>query len=712
MHGLWVGPLKVSEFMDAFMKTTKRLPRSRLAKVKFTSVPTISASEHDMSHSFIDVVGKHGLLPSGWVLRETMGGGKAGKKDEPRMLLCNEEPGASGSHWKSAEMWIDINPTAEMDAFRTDVEDLSTSLDDVTEDAKRTRRRITSYTANQLARQHRTSTLSLLICGHHARFIRWDRSGAVVSHHFDYRAEPLPLAEFFWRYGQLSRAERGFDTTARLATCIEESRLHAAISTHLSDPTKRRIPKMRQTMDLNFPIHVISLFSPASPQEYVVQRPFSPPDSPVGRCTRAYIALDLASGELIFLKDYWRPSDETRPPEAEIYTALDEARIPHLPHVRFGGDVSRDDDPDSTATQTWLDVQGLCAHGTVKEYLHHRIVQDLAYPLTTVDDSRELVVAARDVLKCILHAHENGWMHRDVSTGNMMLNAHGQGILNDWDHGLQIDPNRQQHPPRTGTWQFLSIMLSANPKKVQDVLDDIESCYWVLMYNALHYFENTADQYVVDMFDYHEDNSGENEMIGGGRKLFFLVNSDNISFSCAPLHALVHELREYFKMLYVNYAEAVIDEIGPSLLAIFETALSRVDWATSDVLPDQFPNKQGRVDPITLPRHKDDSSSPPRPNIAHAASRGSSQVPCKRSRDDHDDHSATGPSRTRTRTQSSKRQRTEPSLPPRTQPVVGGRRRQLDRLGSSGVSANRRATRSQTRSSQRITRSQSKRIHT
>ncbi|KAH8099761.1 hypothetical protein BXZ70DRAFT_1008742 [Cristinia sonorae] len=592
MHGLWVGPLKVSEFMDAFMKTTKRLPRSRLAKVKFTSVPTISASEHDMSHSFIDIVKKHGLLPSGWVLRETMGDGKAGKKDEPRMLLCNEQPGASGSHWKSAEMWIDINPTTEMDAFRTDVEDLSTSLDDVTEDAKRTRRRITSYTTTQLGRQHRTSTLSLLICGRHARFIRWDRSGAVVSHHFDYCAEPLPLAEFFWRYGRLSRAERGFDPTARAATRVEESRLHTAISTHLSDPTKRKISKMERSTDPNFPAHVLTVTSSGGPTlNYVVQRPFSPPDSSTGRCTRAYIALDLASDELVFLKDYWRPIDGMRLPEADIYSSLQESGVPHLPQVRVGSDVPwHNGSPQCTLTQVWKDAQETCANGALIEYRHHRIIQDLAYPLSSVKNSRQLVATFRHTLECILSARKSNWLHRDVSHGNVMLNEDGDGILNDWDHGFLVDGDvAPEH--RTGTWQFLSIGLASNPKKPQDVLDDIESCFWVLLYSAVHHFESTADRTILTMFDYRDQYMAE-EMTGGGQKLGYLCGCLDLEFTCPPLQDLISQLRHHFRAYNFNEGPLVeIVEIA-TILRYFDDALARTDWPEADVLRDRFPGEQ------------------------------------------------------------------------------------------------------------------------
>ena len=40
-------------------------------------------------------------------------------------------------------------------------------------------------------------------------------------------------------------------------------------------------------------------------------------------------------------------------------------------------------------------------------------------------------------------------MHRDISAGNIMLDEDGQGILNDWDHGLHLDPANEGRHCRT-----------------------------------------------------------------------------------------------------------------------------------------------------------------------------------------------------------------------------------------------------------------------
>ena len=43
---------------------------------------------------------------------------------------------------------------------------------------------------------------SVLVCGRHARLMRWDRAGAIVTNSFDYVDKPDFLAKFFWNYAR------------------------------------------------------------------------------------------------------------------------------------------------------------------------------------------------------------------------------------------------------------------------------------------------------------------------------------------------------------------------------------------------------------------------------------------------------------------------------------------------------------------------------
>ncbi|KAK0439070.1 uncharacterized protein EV420DRAFT_1202383 [Desarmillaria tabescens] len=59
--------------------------------------------------------------------------------------------------------------------------------------------------------QYRSHLFTNLICGRFARFIRWDRSGAIVSKRFDCTKETTLIFEFYKRFAQLTPSQRGKD---------------------------------------------------------------------------------------------------------------------------------------------------------------------------------------------------------------------------------------------------------------------------------------------------------------------------------------------------------------------------------------------------------------------------------------------------------------------------------------------------------------------
>ncbi|KAH8102119.1 hypothetical protein BXZ70DRAFT_54503 [Cristinia sonorae] len=331
--------------------------------------------------------------------------------------------------------------------------------------SRETQGQLASYAAAQLARQHHLFLLSLFICGDYARFMRWDRSGVIVTERVNYREQPRLLAEFLWRFDQLDDDQLGFDPTARPATEDEKKLLRDAVTEHQNDETKRKHPDLHKALDEagDYPFYSISVIPTASESDptpiarrYIVKAPIHPPDSPVGRATRAYYGVDADTKELVCLKDYWRPIDNALP------------------------------------SDRWLEVakyRSLCRTGNLRAYRRHWSVKELLYPLTSAVNSKELVTAIHNALECLIAAKEADVtvLHRDVSPGNVMLNKYGQGVLNDWDHAIMLNVVRVSASRRTGTWQFMSIALGRNPLKIHDILDDVESCFWVLLYQAIHH---------------------------------------------------------------------------------------------------------------------------------------------------------------------------------------------------------------------------------
>ncbi|KAG7442422.1 uncharacterized protein BT62DRAFT_905964, partial [Guyanagaster necrorhizus] len=71
---------------------------------------------------------------------------------------------------------------------------------------------IASYAGAIMMLQYRSHLFTILICGRFARFIRWDRTGAIVSRRFDYTKRPDLVFDFYKRFSQLSPSQRGNDT--------------------------------------------------------------------------------------------------------------------------------------------------------------------------------------------------------------------------------------------------------------------------------------------------------------------------------------------------------------------------------------------------------------------------------------------------------------------------------------------------------------------
>lgn len=101
-------------------------------------------------------------------------------------------------HDKSFDPFVDAPP---LDG--SPVEDGNTRVESNTTGGIDTMGQVATYAAAQMAQQLRPWVFSVVICGDRVRFLRWDRSGAIFTSHFDYETTDH-LKEFFyqvWRIG-------------------------------------------------------------------------------------------------------------------------------------------------------------------------------------------------------------------------------------------------------------------------------------------------------------------------------------------------------------------------------------------------------------------------------------------------------------------------------------------------------------------------------
>ncbi|OBZ74007.1 hypothetical protein A0H81_06515 [Grifola frondosa] len=126
------------------------------------------------------------------------------------------------------------------------------------ENAQKARGQLAYYARHILARQHRQFLFMIVITKDHARLLRWDRVGAVVSKPFAYIKSPEILGGFVWRYSVMTPAQRGFDPTATPATKDEVALLKAYANTLHGSKTHLGAA-VNNIFSNGWPIHKIEL---------------------------------------------------------------------------------------------------------------------------------------------------------------------------------------------------------------------------------------------------------------------------------------------------------------------------------------------------------------------------------------------------------------------------------------------------------------------
>ena len=165
------------------------------------------------------------------------------------------------------------------------------------------------------------------------------------------------------------------------------------------------LPKAELTLDATrtyptWKIHISGEGDEPS-TDLIVRRPFSGHSTMFGRATRAYIAYDLKQRRLLFFKDTWRPAHSQLYPETDLYRELRAHDIPHVPNALYGGDVKNGDGGlQETVTHIWAEAENTWRVTTTSfdVYIHHRIAQDIAYPLESALSPKEFVQAFHDAL--------------------------------------------------------------------------------------------------------------------------------------------------------------------------------------------------------------------------------------------------------------------------------------------------------------------------
>ncbi|THG96417.1 hypothetical protein EW026_g5418 [Hermanssonia centrifuga] len=245
---------------------------------------------------------------------------------------------------------------------------------------------------------------------------------------------------------------------------------------------------------------------------------------------------------------------------------------------------------------------------------HFDATLDASYPTYKIHIVESGSGAIRNTLVAIRGAYRDAQtLHRDISMANIMLDSNMNGFLNDWDRAIRLSASEADRATRTGTWRFLSIEQLGSKNKIHEIHDDLESCFWVFLYAALHHFRHLPAPFDMSIFEDVRDrkrSDGTTHTVGGIAKAAALVIGAvrNLSFDCRPLTEAIHHVSLIFEDLYTSrvgsgfrgdiamefqaaHAKIRADTEDPSpLIKFLDTVLDRDDWPQEDdALVDLYP---------------------------------------------------------------------------------------------------------------------------
>ncbi|KAI0347527.1 hypothetical protein BDW22DRAFT_536266 [Trametopsis cervina] len=408
---------------------------------------------------------------------------------------------------------------------------------------KEARAQLIRYATEIMHRQHRMHLYMVCITRSHARLLRWDRAGVLVSESIDLAAHPEQLLDFIHRFAQMTPEQRGRDPTAIL---VEEGSDEFRRVKQFKGATRWARKCLKESFDdtVNFPIYKIlcqPVASPGAPSQslpkpcaFFVGKAMTRAASPVGRATKGFTSYDECKNELVFFKDFWRPNLPKIRQELDTYALLNERQVHNIATVVAGGDVFYNNASQHTLTQTYIQS----TTGPL-ERVHGRLVlAELACPLEDYFGSYELISVVNDAIQAHKEAWEAGVLHRDISVANIMISDTGEpgkrkGLLMDWDlckYKEDMKLEATQPGGRSGTWAYMSWLSLQYPRKPVAVSDDLESFLYVLEHCALRFHSHSRSPPIpptsTDLAAIHAVNS-KGVPLSGALVSFFYEEYEN-----------------------------------------------------------------------------------------------------------------------------------------------------------------------------------------
>jgi hypothetical protein len=361
-----------------------------------------------------------GLFPELTFKNTTASQDPSKKKQKPDISIYWKLPDNDDSErdldFKAVDLWIE-NKNQNDDMFLTLAElkrddERSGELESHirwTESAYETLGQLLVYATALHQSQFRVFSFGVFLFGEKGRLLRWDRSGVVYTEAFQWKTQPDTLCEFFWRLNFLSPVDRGYDTTVTRVMDDDDDAKAARSKLRTYEGWKKG--ENLETANLyRFLVHD-DRTTDGQLRSYITPGAIWDTNELFGRCTFGYIAYDVATSKLVYLKDFWRTDLPRIQKEGDVYRKLHDARVPNIPALGPAGDVPISPDHATTRplavqrtkTQEYLKESGRCewcpGRPCVEPYVHYRLVlETLGQPLNTFKSTRQLCEAIRDAI--------------------------------------------------------------------------------------------------------------------------------------------------------------------------------------------------------------------------------------------------------------------------------------------------------------------------
>lgn len=615
MRNQFIGSMPPSSFLKEFLPRLEQEPA--LPRGYHTLFANLEVGD-GFEERFVQMVETAGLCP-GLVLIDTHESYDAKYKRAPDISVYKDVHDQSNTDFRLMEFHIE-RKTLHQDPFDDLPPRAKKALRDKhvfehnTSKSNHSRGQIASYTAAQFNSQARTFSFSIIFIDQFVRLIRWDRAGAVVTSRFNWKNKPRDLALFLWRFARSSDSVRGYDTSVSIPTEDEIRRAKVALKQRALEVamaqggTEKDILKPPYSSDETFQKFRVVDDGP-NPKEhfFVASSPQWCTNSPTGRGTKGYEALDVDTGKVVYLKDSWRYIAEGYEKEGDTYRHLIDSKVERIPRLVCASDV----EGHETRTHEFLGKRWCCRTSAVKHHGHHRLVlADLGRPLSQYISTKELSQVMSDAIEAHQQAYDAKVLHQDISGGNILITNEGRGLLIDWDLSRRQVDNAPvaRLRTRTGTWQFMSCARLRNQgKHIHYFWHDLESFLHVYLYHTILYqaskipeedyiriipqFENFFDEFIAAL-------TGPD--IGGELKLAYFQPST----TCFPQDTLskflnklvvdiISDLRHLFIPIYAlraasdRYLAATLPSVKEAqesltssklLLGIFKSKFPEKGW--------------------------------------------------------------------------------------------------------------------------------------